>query len=90
MFLILSFSLHISSLSNKYSNHVYQIFPSNQSFILESAIKLKEKNFVKKESDQSKKWIHSFCTGVWTNIILSISCIDVRSIYNRYNDFQIR
>lgn len=33
----------ISLLANKYSNCVYQIFPSIQLFTLESAIKLKEK-----------------------------------------------
>lgn len=41
-FLILSLSLGISSLSNKYSNHIYLVFPFIQLLILESAIKLKE------------------------------------------------
>lgn len=96
-----------SSLSNKYSTHVYQILLLlNYSFWnqpLNSKKKLTEhqqrkysywllfkKTHRRKKIWSIKKWTHNFCTGVWTNIILSISCTDVRSIYKRYNDFKIQ
>lgn len=49
--------MDISLLSNKYSNHVHQIFPSIQLFILESAIKLKEKKKVKQQQRKESYWL---------------------------------
>lgn len=46
----------ISLLSNKYSNHVYQVFPSIQLLILQSTTKLKEK-LVKHQQRKESFWL---------------------------------